>query len=377
MENNGRKDLITSQTVQVTGRNLTQLQSIFRWSSYIADTRFNELNKQGLNVIITYVLAIEAKEAGKEVDMTEFPKIILHRVFQKLFLCDIREDFIGRILKLGNIDYKRFDAVIEECIDKEMGKDFAKFIETKKDSLEIRIFQAAVKLATKIELCELHRQIPEEEYLETIRKIETGLNEYNDLPGFSRISLEYSKEMKLFKQISALRNRIRWSKRMLAVNCAVLGHNFEVAVLSYMMALREYEDEKIATKLFFTGGFHDVPETFTGDMPSPVKDAIPGLRKATEYFELEMINTHIYANIPEYLREAMHGVMMEEPEQEKYKALIKSADYLSADFECLRNIIAGSKDPYFEGVVERDTKQNQIPDVFQEALEAIVRKKSF
>lgn len=377
MEAIKRKELITSQVVQVTGRNLTQLQSILRWSSYIADTRFNELNKQGMNAVITYVLAIEAKEAGKEVDMTEFPKIILHRVFEKLFLCDIREDFIDRILKLGNIDRERFDAVIEECIEKEMGKDFAKFIKVKKDSLEMRIFQAAMKLATKMELYELRRQIPEEEYLETIRKIETGLNEYNDLPGFSRISVEYSKEMKLFRQISALRNRIRWSKRLGTVNCAVLGHNFEVAVLSYMMALKEYEDEEIATKIFFTGAFHDVPETFTGDMPSPVKDAIPGLRKATEYFELEMINTHIYANFPEYLREAMHGVMMEEAEQERYKALIKRADYLSADFECLRNIIAGSRDPYFEEVIERDISSHTLTDVFDEALEAIASRKSF
>lgn len=377
MGNNERKELITSQVVGVTGRILTELQSILRWSAYTGDERFNELNKQALNAIIVYVLAIEAKESGKEIDMTKIPKIILHRVFEKLFLCDIREDFIERILELGNIDRERFDNAIEDCIEKEMGKDFAQFIKTDRNCLEARIFQAAVKLGTRMELFEIRAQITEEDYIPAIRELENRLNEYNYLPGFARISLEYSNEMTLFKQISALRNRIRWNKRLGTVKCAVLGHNFEVAVFSYMMALRKYGNEETATRCFFTGVFHDVPETFTGDMPMPVKDAIPGLRKATEYFELEMINKHIYAKLPEYMREAMHDVMLEETGQEQYRKIIKQADYLSANLECMRNIIAGSKDAYFTEVVERDLKARKFDEVFHEALETIVKNKSF
>lgn len=377
MNSNKRKALITSEVVQVLGKVLTELQAIFRWSSYIADFRFNELNKQAMNALITYVLAIEAKQAGEKIDITKIPKIIFRRVFEKLFLCDIREEFIDRILKLGNIDRERFDEVIEEYIEKEMGKNFAMFINIDSNCREARIFQATTKLATKMELFEIRIQIPEVSYIETISKIEETLNGYNDLPGFSRISVEYSKEMNLFKQISALRNRIRWSKRLNAVKCAVLGHNFEVATIAYIMALKEYGDEEIATRCFFTGLFHDVPETFTGDMPQPVKDAIPGLRKATEYFELEMINKHIYSVLPGYMRETMHTVMIEEEGQESYKTLIKKADYLSADFECLRNIIAGSKDPYFKEVIDKDLESKKLEDEFHNALESIARRETF
>lgn len=112
-------------------------------------------------------------------------------------------------------------------------------------------------------------------------------------------------------------------------------------------------------------------------MPSPVKDAIPGLRRATERFELEMVSTHIYANLPEYMREEMHSVMLEETGQERYKELIKKADYLSADFECLRNIIAGSKDPYFKNVVEKDIGDKKLTPIFQETLEAIAKANTF
>lgn len=37
------------------------------------------------------------------------------------------------------------------------------------------------------------------------------------------------------------------------------------------------------------GIFHDIPETYTRDIPSPIKDSIPNFRKITEAYELEMM----------------------------------------------------------------------------------------
>ncbi|MCI8621031.1 MAG: HD domain-containing protein [Clostridia bacterium] len=384
MNNSELKNLVTPKTVRVTVKNLTELHSIYRWSSCIADYRFNELNKQAMNAGIAYILAHEAQEVGKDVNMTKLPKIIMHRVFEKLFLCDIREDYLERILRLGNISRADFDNVIETCIEQEMGKSFADFIDVKRECFETRIFQAAVKLATKMELFEIRRQIPETDYISKVRDIDPILLGFSDIPGFAKISHEYSKEMILFRQISGLRNRIRWNKRLGAIKCSVLGHNFEVAVIAYLMALHEYGDERIATDCFFIGLFHDLPETFTGDMPKPVKDAIPGLRRATELFELEMVRRHIYEQLPEHLKEAMHDVMVEEEEgkkeeerRERHKDLIKRADYLSADLECARNIIAGSIDPYFQDVINKDLKGNKLGEIFSEVLVSIMEDKSF
>lgn len=181
--------------------------------------------------------------------------------------------------------------------------------------------------------------------------------------------------MEFFKEASALRNRIRWSKQLGTVNCSVLGHNFEVAVLSYLMALKKHKKEKVAAKCFFIGAFHDLPETYTGDMPSPVKDKIKGLREATEAFERQMLKEYVYKKLPEHLANAIKAVMLEEKAQKKIKPLIKKADYLSACWECLRNIITGNQNGYFLEATLRQAKD--IKGIFREALDEMVAYKTF
>lgn len=172
---NARSSLVTKELVKAIGKVLTELQFILRWSKYIADFRYNELNKQAMNAKIAYLLAAEAEANGKKVDMAKLVKVILHRMFEKLILCDIREDYVGRILKLGGIAPSEFDSIIEACIEERMGKEFTKFIRVEKGSFEARLFQAATKLATRMELSEIHVQIPEHAYIDVAGNVEETL----------------------------------------------------------------------------------------------------------------------------------------------------------------------------------------------------------
>jgi len=102
---NARMPLVTKEQIKATGRVLTELQCILRWSSYIADFRYQELNKQGLNAITAYLMAAESDKEGKKVDKAKLVKVIFYRMVEKLNLCDIRRKHMLEFLDAGGIEF--------------------------------------------------------------------------------------------------------------------------------------------------------------------------------------------------------------------------------------------------------------------------------
>lgn len=99
--------------------------------------------------------------------------------------------------------------------------------------------------------------------------------------------------------------------------------------------------------MFFMGVYHDIAEAWTTDIPSDIKDRITGFREATEIFEDRKLQENVYNVIPEFLQAKIKEVMFEEEDNLQYKKLMKGADYLSADSECWRQFVAGSRETYF------------------------------
>ena len=62
--------------------------------------------------------------------------------------------------------------------------------------------------------------------------------------------------------------------------------------------------------------------------------------------------------------------MLEEPQFKVFKTIIKKAGYMSALWECLRQIIAGSKEPKFKEVLLRDLAYPFVDGVFYTAISA-------
>lgn len=346
-----------------------QLLTINRWSSCMYAARYAELGKQALNSAIAFFLAAEAKNEGGEIQWERFPKIAIHRGFEKVVLCDIREDDVERIFFNAGLPIQKFADLIEKEIRDTTSLEFQEWLKVPENCVEKRIYRAATKLATRIELAEASRTTSIADYSEKTRQVGESLKEFSDLPGFDRMAGEYSSEMKVFRRISSLRNRIRWQKRICSVPCSVLGHLIETGVFGYLLALEKYQNEETAARCFFIGIFHDLPEAWTGDMPSPIKDAIPGLRQATEDFENDRMNRHVYKKLPNHLSEALHQVMMEEADAREFKSLMKQADYLSADVECMRQLIAGNRDSYFRNVLKNDIAKRK--DSFSEGFQVI------
>lgn len=342
-------------TLKATNEVFKRLNVLRRWTSFVTEDKYNELAKQGLNCIVTYLLASYSEKAGITVKWDRFPKIALYRAFQKAYVYfDTPENIIEEICKIGSIPKDAFNKVTKEIIIENTDESFAEFLCEGIGTYELKIYRAATKIATYIELTEISNKMPSAKHLIKVQEIMKSLEEFEDLPGINEISDVEGNIFKVLQTISTLRNKNRWAAQAYSMECSVLGHLFDTAIFAYFMSLEEKpEDETEAAKMFFMGIFHDVAETWTTDIPSPIKDRIPNFRFATEQYELKKLEEELYCKVPAFLAQKLRNVIFEDEANKKYKKLLKGADYLSADSECWRQYVAGSRDEYFLGAMMR------------------------
>ena len=342
------KKIITIKNLEELNQVFKRLNSIRRWTSLITEGKYNELSKQGLNCAICYVLAKQAEASGWDINWDRFPQIAIHRAFQKAYVnYDTPEHILSGICEMGNLQFEKcFKEVTNQIIEENTNEEFVTFLKEGIGTVEERIYQAATKIATFLELKEIKKSINgayDSKYMEVLKSMYT----YEDIPDFKMLSSEEGSYFKLFREISKLRNQNRWAAYSYLVDCPVLGHLFDTAVFAYFMAIEKGETESVATKCFFMGIFHDIPEAFTRDIPSPIKDKIPGFRDLTEKYELLMMEKEVYPVVSESMKVALKEIMFEDEANIKFKALMKGADYMSAVTEIWRQLKAGSRDDAF------------------------------
>lgn len=378
--------IVLAKDLQALNTTLYELTCLRRWSEFIVEGgKYTELIKQSLNCAIAYFWACEVRAFGVNVNFSNFPKIAITRAFQKTFQCDIPEANLEEIFKLGNVSKETFYQKVNMEISKVVSEDFFNHLQYCTNCLEARIYRAATKIATIIELDEIGNGISEMDYKTKSQQIKNSMEEFSNLPGYSQMVSE--NYLNIFQEISKLRNRIRWAKHPNIIKCSVLGHQFDVAVFAYLMSLEENPlDEDLATHFFFMGIFHDIPERWTGDMPSPVKDSVPGLRKATEEFENAVMEQYVYSLLPGYMISSLKQVMLEEKalaysfndvisgdiDSTSLKKFLKKSDNYSAFIECWRELDAGSRHYYYSEVFLKDyAKKEDLPSNFRKLAEVL------
>ena len=358
-----KKELLNLENLKAVNEVFRRLNNLHRWTSVITDDKYNELAKQALNCIVAYMLASVSEQNGNSIHWERFPKIAIYRAFQKVYVYfDTGEHIINEICKIGNINKDAFNKATTDIIEELTSEDFSEFLSDGVGTYEMQIYRAATKIATLVELEEIAPVMNNtKEYRIKHDEIFHSLERFSDIPGVTEFSDLDGEIFKLLLKISKLRNQNRWAVQSYLVNCSVLGHLFDTGVLAYFIGLEQFEgDEKVATKMFFMGIFHDLAEVWTSDVPSPIKDRIPGFRAATETYEALVLERFLYSRVPEFLAKKIRSVMFEEESNSSYHGLMKSADYLSADSECWRQYLAGSRDPYFynPGITGYDEKLN-------------------
>ena len=145
-----------------------------------------------------------------------------------------------------------------------------------------------------------------------------------------------------FAYLSRLRYIPRWGLMRNSEPENVQEHSYMTAVLAHALAAVRRDvfggdadpDAAAAAALF-----HDAPEVFTGDMPTPVKYFDPVLRSA--YGKVEQAAAdRLLSALPAPLRPVYGPLVREEQERE----LVKAADKLAAYLKCVTELHAGNEE---------------------------------
>lgn len=123
-------------------------------------------------------------------------------------------------------------------------------------------------------------------------------------------------------------------------------HATDVALLAHALCTignrvygKNYDSDHAATLALF----HDVPEVFTGDLPTPIKYYSEESKR--NYAEIEeQYVSGMLSDLPEELRSEYTPIFTHENEDPDLLRLVKTADKLAAYIKCVEETNAGNRD---------------------------------
>lgn len=277
--------------------------SISRWNDYPKMVDINELDKQAHKVLIAYFLAKLEGDANMRV-------IVEYGVFEflsRVVVTDIRPDVLHYIQKskageLNSWIKTQLDKIIdsENELFKERLDNFFKGDETyKKERL---ILKAASYLATKWEFAIVYQTSKFLEGIDELKaKVDEEIEDYFELGSIKEL-LASTKLSKLIDLCGRLRFQRRWAQTQRIPQTNVLGHMLVVAIFSYFYSLEIKACDKRLENNFYCALFHDLPESLTRDIISPVKYGVKGLDDIISEYEMRLIEEQILPLTPSRIR---------------------------------------------------------------------------
>jgi len=222
-------------------------------------------------------------------------------------------------------------------------------VNKKKGEIENLIKYVQFKVAANE--CDINSKVYDQSYAK-IRK--TLSDKLAGLPNLAELDRHYMELGEHPLKIENLKNLRRWNRVNRSVETTVLGHTFIVALLTFVIAHLcndEIQDKDFSHAEYIYAAivralFHDVPETFTGDIISPVKAIInkhdSGLLQQVEEKMLSNFKndmpTQIHKDIEHY------HLLDELSDSQPYtiSSLVKACDSTAIVLECLFERETGS-----------------------------------
>ena len=279
--------------------------SISRWNDCPKMANLVELDKQAHKFIIAYFIAKQEQNA----DMNYIIEAGIFEFLSRVVVTDIRPDVFHHIQKtkkeqINSWVLSNLETLISDIEGGEFLERFKNHYKNDKTHEKERlILKAASYLATRWEFSIVYQTSQFLNDIEELKaKVEEELEDYYELIGVRKIVMN-KKLARIVDLSGRLRFQKRWAQTPRIPETSVLGHMLVVAILSYFFSLEVGACRSRTAYNFFCALFHDLPESLTRDIISPVKYGVKGLSDIISEYEMRLIDDKILPFVPEHMRD--------------------------------------------------------------------------
>ena len=288
--------------------------SIQRWNDLIRPFDLVEMDKAGEKMVLAYIIGKFEEKKGYKIDWVWMIYASLFDLLRKISLCDIKapvqqmlkNEFKEEYLRLNEWVLNQYKDMIP---DSKLFSEFTIYTGQKADSLplaanlkrSLMVYNAAHKYSTIREM-EMIAPVNEAARLSNIKTaLEKEIQQYLELEGLQKL-MTHQKEFDFLLKIEQLRFQARWNQTPRVPATSVLGHCFYVAIMTLLLG-RESNPKMCKKRIvnnFFCALFHDLPESVTRDIISPVKQATDELPNIVKKIEDEIVKKELVPLMDDY-----------------------------------------------------------------------------
>ncbi|MCK9168851.1 MAG: HD domain-containing protein [Treponema sp.] len=281
--------------------------SIQRWNDLIRPFELVEMDKAGEKMVIAYLFGKYEEHKGVFIDWKWMVYASLFDLLKKIALCDIKAPVQQLLKKEYTQEYLRLDEWVLNQYrplidDDDLFSQFTIYIGEKAGTIQIpekkrataKVFSAAHKYSTMRELQMLSVVNERERLVKIETELQAQIQPYLDLEGL-QMMMTRQRTFDFLLKIEQLRFQTRWNQTPRVPKTSVLGHSYFVAVMTLLLG-RDTGIKMCSRRIinnFFSGLFHDLPESVTRDIISPVKQATDELPDIVKKIEDEIVGREL------------------------------------------------------------------------------------
>ena len=289
---------------KVLADKLFEAFSIQRWNDRVRPVKLVEMDKHAFKSILTFLIAEAEEQRGYTINWDFIVNGTIFSLLKNIVLSDIKSTVIERIENEYEEEYIELNKwVIEQyrpIIDDEaIMDDFSEFLFGKSQSneRELHILKAANKYSTKREfdiIKSANLSFPDINDIE--KRLNKELDEFADIETMYML-INHSSIYTFLCIAEQLRYQVRWGQSLRIPETSVLGHSMYVATITYFLSRSIKACSQRVVNNFYAALFHDLPESVTRDIISPVKGATKDFPNTIKAIEQRICENELYPNL--------------------------------------------------------------------------------